>query len=53
MMPWMNDSGFWVVCKTSGLTEREMLRTLSIMFSIMSVVGFAVVTIAAALFPLV
>jgi GntP family gluconate:H+ symporter len=53
LMPWMNDSGFWVVCKTSGLTEREMLRTLSIMFSIMSVVGFTVVTIAAALFPLV
>jgi GntP family gluconate:H+ symporter len=53
MMPWMNDSGFWVVCKTSGLTEREMLRSLSVMFSIMSVVGFAVVTIAAAIFPLV
>lgn len=25
IMPWMNDSGFWVVCKMSNLTEREVL----------------------------
>jgi GntP family gluconate:H+ symporter len=50
---WMNDSGFWVVCKTSGLTERETLRSVSVMFTIMGCVGFVFVMIAAKLFPLV
>ncbi len=53
LVPWMNDSGFWVVSKTSGLTERETLRTMSVTFSLMGTVGFVVVTIAATLFPLV
>ena len=26
-LSWMNDSGFWVVQKLSGFTEKEMLRT--------------------------
>jgi GntP family gluconate:H+ symporter len=53
VIPWMNDSGFWVVCKTSGLTEREMLRTMSVMFSLMGVIGSILVMIAAKLFPLI
>ena len=53
IVPWMNDSGFWVVSKTSGLTERETLRTMSVMFSLMGVVGFVIVLVAASLFPLV
>ncbi len=51
--PWMNDSGFWVVSKTAGLTERETLRTMSVMFSLMGVAGSIFVMIAAKLFPLV
>jgi gluconate:H+ symporter, GntP family len=50
---WMNDSGFWVVCKTSGLPEKEMLRSVSAMFTIMGCVGFVIVMLAAKLFPLV
>lgn len=53
LVPWMNDSGFWVVSKTAGLTERETLRTMSVMFSIMGVAGSLIVMIAAAVFPLV
>ena len=53
LVPWMNDSGFWVVSKTSGLTERETLRTMSVMFSLMGVVGFLAVLLTATLFPLV
>jgi GntP family gluconate:H+ symporter len=53
IIPWMNDSGFWVVSKTSGLTERETLRTMSIMFSLMGVAGSIIVMIAAKLFPMV
>ena len=53
IFPWMNDSGFWVVSKTSGLNERETLRTLSVMFSLMGVAGFLIILVAARLFPLV
>lgn len=26
---WMNDSGFWIMCKMSGMTDTEGLRTIS------------------------
>ncbi len=52
-LPWMNDSGFWVVCKTSGLTEREMLRGITPMFSLMGIAGGIFVIIVAKIFPLV
>jgi GntP family gluconate:H+ symporter len=53
LIPWMNDSGFWVVSKTSGLSERETLRTMSVMFTIMGLAGFLVLLVAARWFPLV
>lgn len=53
MGPWMNDSGFWVICKMSGFTERECLSTFTVMLSIMGVVGLGVVMLLAKLFPLV
>ena len=52
-LSWMNDSGFWVVCKTSGLTEVETLRTYSVMFTIMGFAGFGFVMLAAYFFPMV
>lgn len=51
--PWMNDSGFWVVCKTTGLTELETLRTYSVMFTVMGFAGFGFVMLAAWFFPMV
>ena len=51
--PWMNDSGFWVVCKMSGLSETETLRSYSAMLSLMGLVGFVLVMLAARLMPLV
>lgn len=53
MMPWMNDSGFWVICKMSGFTERECLTTFSPMVSIMGLTGLLVVMLLAKFFPLV
>jgi gluconate:H+ symporter, GntP family len=50
---WMNDSGFWVVCKMSGMTEGETLRNFSVLLTIMAVVGLVLVMIAAKLFPMV
>ncbi len=53
LIPWMNDSGFWIVCKMSNLTEQEALKTFSPMLTIMGVTGLIVILIAAKLFPLV
>ncbi|MFC4873995.1 GntP family permease [Negadavirga shengliensis] len=52
LIPWMNDSGFWIVCKMSNLTEKEALRTFSPLLTIMGVAGLLVVMIAAKLLPL-
>lgn len=53
LIPWMNDSGFWIVCKMSNLTEQEALKTFSPLLTIMGIVGLIVTVIAAKLFPLV
>lgn len=52
-LPWMNDSGFWIVSKMSGMNERETLKTFSVMLSVMGVAGFLVVLIASRLLPMV
>jgi GntP family gluconate:H+ symporter len=52
-IPWMNDSGFWVVTRMSGLTESEALRTHSVALTIMGIVGLVVTLIGAQLWPLV
>lgn len=51
--PWMNDSGFWVISKMSGMTEAETLKTFSVMLTLMGCAGFAVVWIAAKVIPFV
>ncbi len=51
--PWMNDSGFWVICKMSGMTETEALRTLTPMLTLMGLAGLAATMIAAMFLPLV
>ena len=53
LVPWMNDAGFWIVCKVSNLTEREALKTLSPLNTIMGIVGLIIILIAASLFPLI
>jgi GntP family gluconate:H+ symporter len=49
---WMNDSGFWIIGKMSGLTEAETLKSATIMMAIMGVVGLLVVMVGAWLLPL-
>ena len=50
--PWMNDSGFWVVCKMSSMSEGEVLRSYSLMLAVMGFVGLGVVMALAKWFPL-
>jgi GntP family gluconate:H+ symporter len=50
---WMNDSGFWVIAKMSGMTEAETLKTVSVMVFIEGCVGLVATLVLAALWPLV
>jgi GntP family gluconate:H+ symporter len=52
MISWMNDSGFWVVCKLSGFTERETLTSWTLSLAVISLVGLAEILIASRLLPL-
>ena len=49
---WMNDSGFWVVSRLSGMTERETLRTWTVSTIVLSLVGFLQVCLFSVLLPL-
>ncbi len=53
LIPWMNDAGFWIMCKTSNLTEREALKTIAPMQSLMGITGLILTMIAAKLFPMI
>ncbi|MCF7762887.1 MAG: GntP family permease [Verrucomicrobia bacterium] len=49
---WMNDSGFWVVCKLSGFTEKETLRSWTLILALIGVVGLIEVLIVSRVFPM-
>jgi GntP family gluconate:H+ symporter len=48
---WMNDSGFWVVGRLSGFTERETLKTWTVVSTVNSLAGLALTWLLAALLP--
>lgn len=50
---WMNDSGFWVITRMSGMTEGEGLKYITPMTTLMGVVGLVVTIAGAILFPMV
>lgn len=50
-IPWMNDSGFWIISRMGGFTEKETLRTASVMMTFMGIVGGIVTFILAWLIP--
>ena len=52
-LPWMNDSGFWMVGRMSGMTEPEMLKTVTITLTIMGIVGMFFTVMGAWFLPLV
>jgi GntP family gluconate:H+ symporter len=49
---WMNDSGFWVVSKLGGLTEKETLKSWSVLLTVLSIVGLFLTLIASKILPL-
>ena len=50
--PWMNDAGFWIITRLSGMRESETLRTVSPMMSIQGVAGLALTVLAAWVWPM-
>lgn len=52
-LSWMNDSGFWVVSRLSGMTEKETLKSFTVMLTVVSLAGLAVTLVASVLVPLV
>jgi GntP family gluconate:H+ symporter len=52
LIPWMNDAGFWIMCKTSNLTETEALKTIAPMQSIMGIAGLIITMLAAWIYPM-
>lgn len=49
---WMNDSGFWVVGKMSGFTEKETLQTWTVLLAVLSLVGLVQVLLFSWILPL-
>ncbi len=49
---WMNDSGFWIFAKMSGLTEIEALKTWTLMLSVLGFVSFGVSVLLSIVLPL-
>jgi GntP family gluconate:H+ symporter len=50
---WMNDSGFWIIGRMSGMTEGETLKTVSVMLIVMSLAGLGFIMLLAHFFPMV
>ncbi len=50
---WMNDSGFWIFAKMSGLTEVEALKSWTIMLIILAVVSLLATILLSSVMPLV
>ena len=53
ILSWMNDSGFWVVGKLSGFTEKETLKTWTVAVTVNSIAGLVVCLVFSKLVPLI
>ncbi len=51
ILSWMNDSGFWVFSRMSGLTQKETLRSWTVVLTVISVLGLVQLLVLSALFP--
>jgi gluconate:H+ symporter, GntP family len=51
ILSWMNDSGFWVVGRLSGFTEKETLKTWTVLVTAISIIGLLQTLVFAWVFP--
>jgi gluconate:H+ symporter, GntP family len=52
-LSWMNDSGFWVVSRLSGMTEKETLKSFSVLLTVISLSGLVVTWLGSVLLPMI
>jgi len=50
---WMNDSGYWIISKMSGMQDKETIRHFSVLLVVMGVTGLVAVMILSKFLPLV
>jgi GntP family gluconate:H+ symporter len=50
---WMNDSGYWIITKMSGMEEKETIRHFSMLLLIMGFTGLLAIMILSKIVPLV
>jgi hypothetical protein len=48
---WMNDSGFWIVGKLSGFTEKETLKSWTVLLTVIAVIGIVQTLVMATILP--
>lgn len=53
IFPWMNDSGFWIITKMSGMETKESIRFFSFLLTIMGFTGLLAVMLLAWINPMV
>jgi GntP family gluconate:H+ symporter len=51
-IPWLNDSGFWIITRMTGMKETETLKIVTPMMSMMGLMGLPIVMLGAWLFPM-
>ncbi|MEA3225913.1 MAG: gluconate permease, partial [Planctomycetota bacterium] len=49
---WMNDSGFWIFVKMTGLTETEGLKSWTVLLAFMGLTAVIVSLVLAVVLPL-
>jgi GntP family gluconate:H+ symporter len=52
VISWMNDSGFWVVSKMGGFSERDTLASWTVVAGLVGIVGFLVTLVLSWVLPL-
>ena len=52
VISWMNDSGFWIVSRMSGLSPRQALQTWTLLLAVVGLLGLAQLLVLSRLFPL-
>lgn len=50
---WMNDSGYWIISKMSGMEQKETIRHFSVLLVVMGLTGLVAVMILSKVLPLV
>lgn len=52
MASWMNDSGFWVISRVGGMSERDTLASWTVTSSVLSASGVLVTYLLSVFFPM-